>query len=209
MQVFSESTVLLLLGALSNALFAGAASARAKKNGAHFTGALVLGWVCGVTSQLCRALIFYGSLAAVPQLENIPGYALTGAIAGIGALYLAPLLPIVFWLQALAISLGTSLAAIEYFPLFGIVSALTLAVLTAILPGFIADMAMGDLAAFVERDWYVMAAFIGAVFAVFIIFIVVFMLETTFLKERIAEIAILAGTFLAFTLQLIKKGEKF
>ncbi|MBQ3059893.1 MAG: hypothetical protein IJD16_06235 [Desulfovibrio sp.] len=149
---------------------AAAAALRTRAYGGHFTGAMFLGLFCGV----CAPLLRYG-LLGMPDLhvllQPLALVALTGAM--IGALLLV--LPagqrhsemVFFWLDSAALGL---LAARDAVILHDIMhmpagSALLLALLLAVAPGFVRDAALGDTARFVEEDWYAASAALGAMLA--------------------------------------------
>ena len=158
---------LLCLEAAACILWAAAAAFRARLGGNHFTGAALLGLMCGLCPLLLRMC-----LPAPPGqnwdwlLAHYAPWALAGAVTG-------GLLPQVavfsrhdaslfFWLESLALGLTTSLQVMLLLLFWSPASALTLAVLLGLVPGLLRDVALGYVASLVEESWYGTAAALGA-----------------------------------------------
>lgn len=207
MAIYSQQTVIALLNGIACALLAAAASAKARTYGSHFTGAILLGCLCGLACPLMRDLVLYGHPGGMAALAQYPDDSLIGSVGGIYALYLGRRLRIALWLDCLGLSLATCLGAIICSEVFGVTGGLVLGVISAVLPGFIADVALGNTATLIERDWYVTAAIVGAVLSL-LVFILPHVLDAlAFMKDRLMETAILSGASLAVCLQ-IWRGKK-
>lgn len=77
-----QAAVVQSLDALAAVLLAAAAAWRARSYGAHFTGAAVLGTLCGLVAGLVREAALHGAAGAAIVLTALPGPALTGALGG-------------------------------------------------------------------------------------------------------------------------------
>lgn len=205
MMVFPEETVIILFNGLACMLFAASAAAKARSFGAHFTGALILGIFSGLSSPILCSLLISGQQGIINALSQYPDDALIGSVAGIALLYICKRLPVVKWLGNLAVSFATCLGAMLALRFFGAVGGMALGIITALVPGFIADAALGNIAEFVERDWYVTAAILGAVLAMAIFAAPYFFETLAFMHDRLLETSILSGTIFAFCLQVWKE----
>ena len=144
---------------------AAAASCRARANGAHFSGAAVLACVSGVAAPLAR-----DSLLGCAALTLTRGEYLAAAVAGalLGALFARSRMnwKAVFWLDAAGLALSAGVGAVKaaVFGL-GMTGSLLLGVVAALTGGFVRDVALGDMARFVEEDMYATAAALGSLLA--------------------------------------------
>ncbi|MDE5879691.1 MAG: TRIC cation channel family protein [Desulfovibrio sp.] len=174
----SEATALLveLLDAACAVLLAAAAAWRARGFGAHFTGAVVLGCICGLAAGLTREALLHGAAGTRLVLGELPGPALAGALLGALAAAGAEALArkrssgarplggrgLFFWLDSLGLFLAASLGVFCALREIGATGALALGLLSGLAPGFLRDTALGDTAALVEQSWYATAAALGA-----------------------------------------------
>lgn len=168
MLILSQSFGMALLDGCACALLAAAAASRARILGAHFTGAAVLGCLCGILGPLLREAFLHGQAGTVPVAGQMPGDALLGTLAGISALYMMRnyATKVFFWLDTASIGLACSVGAIYALQELGIAGALCLGLINGLAPGLVRDMALGDPAMLVERDWYATAAALGCVLAI-------------------------------------------
>lgn len=174
----TAATALLveLLDAACAVLLAAAAAWRARGFGAHFTGAVVLGCVCGLLAGLTRETLLHGAAGTRLVLGELPGPALAGALLGALAAAGAAALArkrtgsggslggrgLFFWLDSLGLFLAASLGVFCALREIGATGALALGLLSGLAPGFVRDTALGDTAALVEQSWYATAAALGA-----------------------------------------------
>ncbi|MDE7242300.1 TRIC cation channel family protein [Desulfovibrio sp.] len=173
----TAATALLveLLDAACAVLLAAAAAWRARGFGAHFTGAVVLGCVCGLMAGLTRETLLHGAAGTRLVLGELPGPALAGALLGALAAAGAAALArkrtgagglggrgLFFWLDSLGLFLAASLGVFCALREIGATGALALGLFSGLAPGFVRDVALGDTAALVEQSWYATAAALGA-----------------------------------------------
>lgn len=209
MEIYSQAAALALMDGISCALLAAAAAARARSFGSHVTGALVLGSICGLLAPLLRESVLYGNSGAMRALSQYPEDALVGACGGLAAIYLGRRLPVLFWLDALALSLAVSFGSLVCIRVFGIVGGLVLGTMAGVMPGFTADVALGNVAGIVERDWYVTAAILGAVLGIGVYALPWFIGGLEFMQPRLLETAILSGAVFGFCLQVWRGRKDF
>ncbi len=165
MLILDDSLSMALLDGCACALLAGAAACRGRNLGAHFTGAVVLGCLCGVIGPLLREAFLHGQAGTAPLASQLPGDALFGALAGIATLHILRNYGgrIFFWLDAASIGLASAAGAVQALADLGIVGAICLGLINGLAPGLVRDMALGDTAMLVENDWYATAAALGCV----------------------------------------------
>ena len=164
------------LDAVCAVLLAAAAAWRARGFGAHFTGAVVLGCICGLAAGLVRECFLHGAAGTRVVLGALPGPALAGALLGALAAAGAAALArkrtggggafagrgLFFWLDSLGLFLAASLGVFCALREIGATGALALGLLAGLAPGFLRDVALGDTARLVEQSWYATAAALGA-----------------------------------------------
>lgn len=160
-----------LLDGTSCALLAAAAAVRARGFGAHITGSLVLGCLCGLIGPLLRESFLHGALGSGQVARAFPDEALVGAIGGIFALFLLrnseKLRGKLFgWLDGPGIGLATGVGTICALPELGITGALAIGLINGLAPGLVRDMALGDTALLIDKSWYATAAAIGSVISI-------------------------------------------
>lgn len=168
MPIFSPAISLEIMDGVACAFLAAAASCRARSFGGNFAGSVILGAICGMLAPLVREVFLHGSAGTRMILAAMPDDACIGAIAGA----LAPAIRkigkgvIFFWLDAIGAGLASSFTALLAIREMGFVGALTLGVCAGIVPGLCRDVALGDIAMFVEREWYAAAAILGCIMAI-------------------------------------------
>lgn len=158
-------TALPVLDALAASLLAAAAAVRAREQGAHMTGAAVLGCLCGLLGPLLREAFVHGPSGTAWVAESIPGAALAGSVTGCILLVLLTqrrgrLFP---WLDRCSIGLASCLGGIMALSEMGLVGALAIGLINGLAPGLVRDIALGDVALLVESDWYATAAALGLI----------------------------------------------
>ncbi|MCR5563149.1 MAG: TRIC cation channel family protein [Desulfovibrio sp.] len=144
-------------------LLSGAAACRARFCGAHFTGAAVLGIVCGLFGPLFREAIIHGGAAVVFSQDSLLAAALVGALTGAftGRRLWADRLDLLLDSSGLAVC--ACLAALCALPVMGLGGAVLFGAMTGLLPGLVRDVALGDTARMVEESWYATAVVLGIV----------------------------------------------
>lgn len=154
-----------LLDGIASALLAAAATCRARSMGAHLTGAIVLGCLCGLIGPLLRESFIRGSAGTRMAAAELPDDVLIGCLGAIASLYLLRkrTWQLFFWLDSAGIALGSSIGAMLSLDMVGIVGAISIGLVNGLAPGLVRDMALGDTAMLVEQDWYATAAAIGCV----------------------------------------------
>lgn len=153
------------------ALLAAAATVRARRMGAHVTGALVLGCLCGLIGPLLREVFLHGAPGAGVIARAFPADALAGACMGLAALFLfrnfGKLSSQLFgWLDNAGIGMATGAGSVMAFPELGLAGALTLGLINGLAPGLVRDMALGDTAMLVDKSWYATVAALGSIAAI-------------------------------------------
>lgn len=154
-----------LLDGTACALLAAAATARARGMGAHVTGALVLGCLCGLAGPLLREAFLHGASGTGAIAREFPASALVGAISGLVTLALAGKARsrVFDWLDGSSMGLASGVGATLALPELGIVGALTIGLVNGLAPGLVRDISLGDTAMLVEKDWYATASALGCI----------------------------------------------
>lgn len=209
MDFFSQAESIAFLDCIACMLLSAAASARARTYGAHFTGAAILGCICGLAGPLAREIILHGEEGGLLVISLLPDDALLGALAGVAAVLPDRKLPVEFWLDSLSVSLASSLGCLLTMQNNGIVAGLCLGLVSAFLPGIIRDASLGDMAAIVERDWYATSAAIGCMAAILLFMAPFFVSFMSFMENYLLEAAVIAGALISFVLQLYKGRKNF
>lgn len=196
MTIFSEPEVIELFDGLSAAFLGAAAACRARNLGATHSGALALGCLCGLFGVLARELVLHGAQGARLVLSALPDDAFIGSAGAVFILlfFLRFGGKIFFWLDALSLGLASSLGAILALPELGIVGALVVGLINGLTPGLARDVALGDTAALVEKEWYAAAAMLGCVLAMAICAAPVFF--PVLAEARIGEWALISGALI-------------
>ena len=207
MHVFSSVEAIEILDCLTAAVLAAAASSRAHNVGAHFTGAVILGCICGIAGGVGREIFLNGSPGVRLLLTALPANALIGALAGYFAVRFIKIkkYAVFLWIDAASLGLATSLGAILGLPELGVVGALTLGLASGLTPSIIRDASLGDTAMAVEKSWYAMAAALGAMAAICCMLAAAIAPALSF--WRIGEYAVLTGATIT-TLVRGLKGRK-
>lgn len=202
--MFDQFTTLELMDGLACALLAAAAACRARGFGAHFTGAIALGCVCGLAGPLAREAILHGEAGSRMIANALCDDALIGALAGLAALALWKRGGLFFWVDAAGMGLCSSLAAAFAAPTVGVAGGLGIGFIAGLLPGMLRDMALGDVAMLVEKEWYASAVAIGCAFAIFIGALPVIWQDARPLLPRILEYAAIGGCCATMFLRRLK-----
>lgn len=195
MHVFSETLVIELLDGATVSLLSAAAVCRARIAGANLSGAVILGCLCGMLAPLLRESLLHGQPGIKLVLTALPGEAFTGACACLFALWMLGSRGryLFFWLDSLGITMAAALFAALSMPDLGLVPALVLALACAFLPGLARDAALGDVARFVDKNWYGASVALAAIASMAIIAAIVFLAPASLLMERAGEIAVFGG----------------
>lgn len=206
MATLYAGTSLPFMDAAACCLLAAAAAVRARSMGAHASGAMVLGCLCGLIGPILRESFLHGAPGSSWIVTQLPGWALTGSAGGILALVIFArwqwrVFPV---LDASSVALATSMATIMALPELGLVGALTLGLVNGLAPGLLRDMALGDTAMLVERDWYAAAAALGAVLAMAVFtFLFVFHIND-WVAGHVDEVAVSVGVVVIVAIILWK-----
>ena len=144
-------------------LLSGGAACRARFCGSHFTGAAVLGILCGLSGPLFRETVIHGGATAVFSQNSLLAAALGGALTGAftGRRLWADRLD--FLLDSAGFAVCACLAALCALPVMGAAGAVLFGAMTGLLPGLVRDVALGDTARMVEESWYATAVVLGIV----------------------------------------------
>ena len=195
MLVLSGAFSMVLLDGVACALLAAAAACRARSLGAHFTGAIVLGCLCGILGPLLREAFLHGQAGTGPLAAQLPGDALLGALGALAATYILRKhgSRLFFWLDAASIGLASAVGAIYALQDLGIVGAVCLGLINGLAPGLVRDMALGDTAMLVESDWYATAAAMGCVIAIAVLLWLSVGWVTEWTASHADEVSVLAG----------------
>lgn len=210
MHVFSETLVIELLDGAVVSLLSAAALCKARMSGANIMGSVILACLCGMLAPLMRESLLHGQPGIKVVLGALPGEALTGACACLAALWmLGPRAKFLFfWLDSLGLSLAGALFAVLALPELGIVPALVLALVCALLPGIARDAALGDIAMLLERNWYGASVALAAICAMAIVAGAVFVAPENPLLSRLGEIATIGGAAIGIWLRRWKGREQ-
>lgn len=206
MLVLSGAFSMALLDGVAGALLAAAAACRARAFGAHFTGAAVLGCLCGIIGPLLREAFLHGQAGTGPLASQLPGDALLGALGGIAGLYILRRhgSRLFFWLDGASMGLASSVGAVYALQDLGIAGAICLGLINGLAPGLVRDMALGDTAMLVESDWYATAAALGCVIAIAVLIWLSLGWITEWTAAHADEVSALAG----FCVVVLIKGWK-
>lgn len=167
MQFFSDIVSLPILDGAACALLGAAAAVRARNLGAHFTGAIVLGCLAGLIGPLLRETFLHGSIGSANVVRALPDDALVGAVGGALALLILQKHTnrLFFWLDSASIGLACSVGAVFSLQELGLVGAVCLGLINGLAPGLLRDVALGDTAMLVDKDWYATTAALGCLAA--------------------------------------------
>lgn len=195
MIVFGEPEVIELFDGAAVAALAAAAACRARNFGASPAGAVALGCLCGLCGVFLRELALHGAAGAKLALTALPDDALIGAFAAVLTLFFFARFgkELFFWLDAASMGLASSLGALLAFPILGLAGGLAVSLLNGLTPGLVRDVALGDAAALVEKEWYAAAAMLGGTVALCICLAPVFLPDLA--NARTGEWAALSGAF--------------
>lgn len=198
-----------LLDGTACALLAAASACRSRGLGAHFTGAVILGCLCGIIGPLLREAFLHGATASGRIADELPTEALLGSLGAIAALYILRSLRgrLFFWLDSASIGLASSVGTIYALQDLGIVGAICLGMINGLAPGLVRDMALGDTAMLVDKGWYATAAALGCVAAIAVFLWLAVGWVTDWTAAHADETAVIAGFFVVICLRAWK-GEK-
>lgn len=206
MLILPETLSMRLLDGLACVLLAAAATARARGQGAHFTGSVVLGALCGLIGPLLREAFAHGQAGSARIMAEMPNEALIGALGVFVALYLThrTRIRLFFWLDSASIGLAASIGAISTLDELGIIGAIGLGLINGLAPGLVRDMALGDTAMLVDKDWYATAAALGCIAAIAVLLWLSVGWVTEWTATHADEAAVLAGFIVVLALRAWK-----
>lgn len=191
MEILTQPMVLEIMDGLACALLAAAAVCKAVSMRAQLFGGVILACLCALACPLFRELILFGPPGALLILHSQPLNALVGALAALAACLFFPQFTgiLLFWLDAAGIGLACPVITIMSLPALGVAGALTTGIIAAVIPGLVRDIALGDTAMLIEKNWYASAVVIGAIVAI----LTVTLLTIYANFSRNLEVAILLG----------------
>lgn len=204
--VISATASIEIMDGVACAFLAAAASCRARSFGGNLVGAIALGCICGIIAPLCRETFLHGSPGSRLIIAALPDNAFIGALAGIFAPIIWPNRKgmIFFWLDSLGTGLAASLTTVLTLPELGIAAAIILGMCAALLPGLCRDVALGDIAIFVETNWYAASVATGCILALVALVAISASARETPLHNRAGELATLAGLMVVLALRFWK-----
>lgn len=155
---------LAIIDRLCVVVLAAAQALHGRSFGGHVAGVVLVGFVSGLSAPLFRECLAGGGGVAL-VLNEFSAFALPGAC--MGALVVRRLSGerLFFWLDSLGMALAGGVAVMAGLMHLDFAGALVLAVLTGLMPGFVCDLAFGDVARFVEKTWYASALVMGCMLA--------------------------------------------
>lgn len=191
MEILSQPAVLQILDGLACALLAATAVCKAVSLRAQLFGGIILACICALACPLFREVILFGPPGALLILHSQPLNALVGALAALAACLFFPKFTVIlfFWLDAASAGLACSIITLMALPTLGIAGALTTGIIAALIPGLIRDMALGDTALLIDKNWYASSVVIGAIVALLTVTLLTIYLNFS----RGMEVAILLG----------------
>lgn len=203
MHVFSATASIELFDGLACASLALTAALRGRSRGANLAGVLVLGCLCALSAGLGREFILHGQQGARLIFAQLPQAALIGSLAGIILYYIARKIvyKIFFLMDSVSMSLAASLTASLSAPELGAAGALALGACAGLLPGLIRDVALGDIATFLDQAWYAASVILSALCAIIIILLPAFWTLPDFFVRRLGEWAVVCSVALALLLR--------
>lgn len=161
----TQDLLLYVFDLAASFMLAAAASCRARSGGAHFSGAAVLACLVGLAAPLLREGLLGHPVLALNRGDYLAA-ALVGGLAGILAGRWRRSWLFFYWLDSLGLGLAAGVATVlGLYSGLGVTGCLILGVLTALIGGFVRDVALGDTARLVEDYLYATAAALGAMLA--------------------------------------------
>lgn len=146
-------------------MLAAAASCRSRSAGAHFSGAAVLACLVGLAAPLLREGLLGHPVLALNRGDYLAA-AVAGGLVGILTGRWRRSWLVFYWLDSLGLGLAAGVATVAgLYSGLGVTGCLLLGVLTALIGGFVRDVALGDMARLVEDYLYATAAALGAMLA--------------------------------------------
>ena len=180
-------------------MFAMSIALRARLTGAHITGSIVLGFFCSLSAPLLReSVLSTGGVLFV--LQNFPLYSILGACCGIFLIYLKNAEKIFVISDAFSLGLTSAFATILALNSLNVTGALVLGMIVGLLPAFLRDISLGDMASMVVMNWYVSASALGCMIVI---------LGNNFFPKEYGFIAIFMGSILVILLRLIEEKKIF
>ena len=167
----SADQYFFILDIVASFALATAASCRARVDGAHFTGAAVLACLSGLSAPIMRDALLGSAVMTLNRGEYLAA-AVAGALLGEVLAHNRNSWKAFFWFDTagLAFSAGVSAVKAAIWGI-GLTGSLLLGVLAALTGGSARDIALGDMARFVEENMYATAAAFGAMLALAVLII--------------------------------------
>ncbi len=164
-----QDPLLYVVDLAASFTLAAAASCRARSGGAHFSGAAVLACLVGLAAPLLRDTLLGHPVLALNRGDYLAA-AVGGAVVGMLAARLGYAWRAFYWLDSLGLGLAAGVGGVRgaVFGL-GVVGCLVLGVLTALVGGFVRDVALGDMARLIEEESYATAAALGITLALVVL----------------------------------------
>ncbi len=161
----SADLYFFILDLVASFALATAASCRARTNGAHFTGAAVLACLSGLSAPVMRDALLGSAVMTLNRGEYL-GAAVAGALLGEVLAHNRNGWKVFFWFDTVALAFSAGVGAVKAAIWgIGLTGSLLLGVLAALTGGSVRDIALGDMARFVEENMYATAAAFGAMLA--------------------------------------------
>lgn len=167
MLALDQQATLAILDGIASVLYAAAVTFRARSLGANLAGAVILACLCALAPPAILEALLHGSEGAAHVLRTLPDDAAIGAFAGLAAIMIWRQRPdrLFFWLDGASVALGASLYTLLAAGSLGLAGGLALGLACGFTPGLIRDIALGDTAQLLEKNWYAAAAFVGCLVA--------------------------------------------
>lgn len=139
------------------------AACHSRQCGNQLAGSIAIGFLCAISAFLFREAVLHGQTGAEAVLNQLPMVSLVAAVfGGIAGKYpLSEKLCFVAYLLGIGLLGSCSCLCAVRSNGLGIGASLSLGWVCGILPGFIRDVALGDMASFVEKRWYASAIFLA------------------------------------------------
>lgn len=203
MQTLAPYYTIEILDGLACALLSAAACCRARSFGAHYTGSIVLGCVCGLVGPLLREIALHGQSGSRMVISALPDDALLGAAAALCAIAITRGASnrLFFWIDSAALGLASCLSSLLSFAELGLAGGLALGLASGMAPGLLRDVSLGDIALLVEKDWYGSAAAIGCMATLCGVVLPTIIETPPILSGRMDVVAVLFGTLTVICLR--------
>lgn len=207
MHVFSETIVIEMLDGAAVSLLAAATVCKARNIGANLLGAIFLGCLAALFAPVLRENLLHGQNGIKLVLNALPAQAFIGSLGALAAIWILRERgkDLFFWLDMLGVNLVAALYATLAVPELGITGALVTGIGCSIVPGIIRDASLGDIANFVEKNWYVASLAIACSVALAIVLLPAFFELPSLFVTRLGEFATLSGAFAGIFLMWWKR----